>query len=189
MVDNNKLISNVNCFMFNFSLSYKLVEGLNLNNCFGVDVYFDCCFYCEVIGIIGIFLIGCIYEDNINNCQFNNDIILIYIKQLNDINLDFMVGNQINDCVVDCIFIQGVNLVVLDFFDLLNVVIIIINQNNSQCCLIGVYVLVMVGYKSFLYLMVIGCNDWLSILLKDSCSYFYFSVFGSFVFIDVFEGL
>ena len=188
-VDNNKLTSNVNRFMPNFSLSYKLAEGLNLNNRFGADVYFDRRLYREVIGTIGTFPTGRIYEDNINNRQFNNDITLTYTKQLNDINLDLMVGNQINDRAVDRIFTQGVNLAVPDFFDLSNAATITTNQNNSQRRLIGAYASATVGYKSFLYLTVTGRNDWSSTLPKDSRSYFYPSVSGSFVLTDAFEGL
>ncbi len=188
-VDNNKLTSNVNRFLPNFSLSYEIAEGLSLNNRFGADVYFDRRLYREVIGTIGTFPTGRIYEDNINNRQFNNDITLTYTKQLDNINLDFLVGNQINDRATDRIFTQGVNLAVPEFFDLSNAATITTNQNNTQRRLIGAYASATVGYKNFLYVTVTGRNDWSSTLPKDNRSYFYPSISGSFILTDAIASL
>lgn len=188
-VDQNRLVSNVNRFLPNFNVSYKIMEGLRLTNRFGADVYFDRRLYREVIGTIGTFPTGRIYEDNINNRQFNNDITLNYNRQFNDINLDVLVGNQINDRATDRIFTQGVNLAVPDFFDLSNAATITTSQSNSQRRLIGAYASATVGYKSFLYLTVTGRNDWSSTLPKNNRSYFYPSISGSFILTDAFSSL
>lgn len=189
LVDNNRLTSAVNRFLPNFNLSYEIAPGLKLTNRFGADLYTDRRLYREVIGTIGTFPTGRIYEDNINSREFNNDVVLSYTKQVNDISMDFLIGNQINDRGSDRIFTQGVNLAVPEFFDITNAATITATQNNTQRRLIGAYASATFGYKSFLYLTMTGRNDWSSTLPKESRSYFYPSVASSFILTDAIKSL
>lgn len=56
----------------------------------------------------------------------------------------------------------------------------IFNKEN-----VGVYGLVSLGYKDFLYLDVTGRNDWTSTLTSENRSFFYPSVSGSFIFSEI----
>ncbi len=188
-VDNNNLTSKVNRFLPSLSVSLELADGLRLINRLGADVYTDNRRYQEAIGTVGTFPTGRVYEDNINYRQFNNDIVLQYSKNTGDFNLDFMVGNQVNERASDRIFTQGVELSVPNFYDLSNASTLSSVQDNSMRRLIGLYGSATVGYRSFLYLTVTGRNDWTSTLPKGNNSYFYPSVSGSFIVTDAFTAL
>ncbi|MCB0637150.1 MAG: TonB-dependent receptor, partial [Lewinella sp.] len=189
LVDNNQLSSDVNRFLPSLNISFQLADGLKLINRTGADIYSDRRLYREVIGTLGTYPSGRVYEDNINYRQINNDLVLQYNRRFEHFDLDFIVGNQINDLASDRIYTQGVTLSVPDFFDLSNASTITTSQNNSQRRLIGLYGSASIGYKSFLYLTVTGRNDWASTLPKSNRSYFYPSVSGSFVVTDAFPSL
>lgn len=189
LVDNNGLGSTVNRVLPNLNVTYKFNDWLSLTNRVGTDYYTDRRLYREVVGTLGTFPTGRVYEDVITYQQVNNDLVLQANKRFNNFDLDVVVGSQINDQRTDRLFTQGVSLSVLDFFNLANASSITVVQNKAQERLVGAYASVSLGYRSFLYLTATGRNDWASTLPKESRSYFYPSISGSFIATDAFEGL
>ena len=189
LVDNNGQSSKVNRFLPNLAVTYKLTPWLSLSNRFGADVYTDRRLYQEVKGTLGTFPTGRAYEDAISYQQFNNDLVLQMSKRFETIGLDVIVGNQVNTQNTDRLFTQGVNLSVLDFFNLSNAATLSVVQNKSQRRLIGVYGSATIDYNSFLYLTLTARNDWSSTLPLDGNSFFYPSVSGSFVLTEAVSSL
>lgn len=189
LVDNNGLTSGVNRFLPNVNLSYEIANGLKVINRFGADIYHDRRVYKEVIGTVGSFPSGRVYEDNINYQQFNNELMLQYTTRFNDFDVDVFVGNQINERRRDRIYTQGVTLSIPDFFDLSNASTISTVPNNSLRRLIGAYASATVGYKNYLYLTATARNDWSSTLPKTNRSYFYPSISASAILTDAIEAL
>ena len=189
VVDNNGLRSNINRFLPNVNFSLQIAEGLKLINRLGADIYSDHRYYREVIDTKGSFPTGRVYEDNINYHQFNNDLILTYVKAYDNFDFDVLIGHNVNQQSTDRIFTQGTNLSVPNFFDLSNASTISTTPNNSKRRLVGAYAAATIGYKNYLYLTLTARNDWSSTLLEDNRSFFYPSVSGSFILSDAIESL
>ncbi len=189
VVDNNGMGSNVNRFLPNINLSYEITPNLTLSNRAGADIYTDHRDYREVIGTVGTFPTGRVYEDYINYRQFNNDIVLQYRKRLDRFGLDVLVGNQINERRTDRLYTQGISLSAPDFFNLSNAASLSTVENLTHQRLIGVYGQATVDYRNFLYLTLTARNDWSSTLPVDNRSYFYPSIAGSLVLTDAISSL
>ena len=62
-----------------------------------------------------------------------------------------------------------------------------VSDNLSKRRIMGILGEATFGYKDFLYIAFTGRNDWSSTLPKDSRSYFYPAISGSFIFTDAFN--
>ncbi len=189
LVDNNGMRSDVNRFLPNIQISYEIAPNLKLTNRAGADIYSDRRSYREVIGTLGTFPTGRVYEDVINYRQYNNDLVLQYNRRFKDFGLDLLLGNQVNERRTDRLFTQGINLSAPDFFNLSNAASLSTVENTEQQRLIGVYGQATVDYRNFLYLTLTARNDWSSTLPVDSRSYFYPSIAGSFVLTEALSSL
>ena len=130
-----------------------------------------------------------IYDD-IFYRQFNQDIFGVYTKDLNeDINLRFLVGNQINTINTDNRNIRAEDLITPEFYNLINHTNTNIFPTNTetQRRLIGVYSQLGLSYRNWLFLELQGRNDWSSTLSLDNNSYFYPAASVGFVFTDAFD--
>ncbi|MCP2042207.1 SusC/RagA family TonB-linked outer membrane protein [Pontibacter sp. HSC-36F09] len=130
-----------------------------------------------------------IYDD-IFYSQFNQDIFGVYTKDLNeDINLRFLVGNQINAIKTDNRNIRAEDLITPEFYNLINHTNTNIFPTNTetQRRLVGVYSQLGLSYRNWLFLELQGRNDWSSTLALDNNSYFYPAASVGFVFTDAFD--
>ena len=108
-------------------------------------------------------------------------------KQFGDIDLNLLLGAQLDDTKIDSNYKMAWNFSVPDFFSYANT-----TTNNkqfrhalSQKRLAGLFGEFRASWKNMLYLTVTGRNDWTSTLPKANRSYFYPSVSGSFVFSEL----
>lgn len=189
VVDNNGMESNVNRFLPNLTLNYKITDWLTLTNRLGADVYTDERFYKEAIGTFGDFLGGRVYEDVITYNQVNNDVILQATKRFGDFGLSALIGSQVNDIRTKRTYTQGVSLDIPGFYNLSNASVITASTRLTQQRLIGVYSQVSADYKNMAFITATARNDWSSTLPIDNNSFFYPSISGSLVLTDAVPAL
>ena len=184
LVDNNGTESQVNRYLVNISGKYKINDWLSISNRFGTDTYTETRDYVEVKGTHGSFPDGRYYQDINTYKQLNNDFMIQASKRFGDFGVDGLIGTQVNDIMSNRLFTQGVDLSIKGYNNIANGANVTSVQYFSQRRLIGLYAQGNVDYKNIAFLTVTARNDWSSTLPKDSNSFFYPSVSGSFVFSD-----
>ncbi len=197
LLENNRNNNKVDRVTGNFALTYKPIEGLDITERIGGDVFSDRRYQrfakYEYVPIDPLYVdndwvaVGRYSEDIINYSFINHDLIATYTRNLTpDVNLRVLAGNNIRKTVSNRTFAQtnpSTGLVVAGLYTLSNSDGPIDAASTIQeNFLMGFYGEVGVSYKDLLFLNVTGRNDWSSTLPRANRSFFYPSVSGSFVF-------
>jgi TonB-linked SusC/RagA family outer membrane protein len=168
---------------------YKINDWLSANIRAGSDFYVENRFQQFKKGTIDYAVMqnGGFYDDRFKKSISNIDAMLVGNKKLsNNFSLTSTLGYNYfrntywkSNTEVDGLLIP----------DLYNVSFAanppIVSSSRSAKEIVGIYGLVSLGYKDFLYLDVTGRNDISSTLPSDNRSYFYPSVSGSFIFSEL----
>ncbi len=181
-VDNAKTSQNTDRFLGNMAFTYEFNDWINLTYRLGLDTYTELNAYGQNRGGIDGPVLGILRTSSVRNTIWNHDLILSADRDITeDLNLKATLGaNTRRDTFAqDGVESQG-QLVfgVLEHFNFttpstvnsfsgLN-----INQNFEEN-LVGIYLDATLGYKDFLYLNVVGRNDWSSTLEQENNSLFY----------------
>lgn len=181
-VANSRSTQNTDRFLGNMSLSYKINDWIDLTYRMGLDTYTELNLYGQNRGGVDGPVLGILRTSSVRNSIWNHDLILSMQKDLSEeFNLKVIAGaNSRRDTFArDGLESQG-QLVfgVLEHFNFttpssinsfsgLN-----INRNVEEN-LAGLYVDASLSYKDFLYLNVVGRNDWSSTLERENNSLFY----------------
>ncbi|MEK6154435.1 SusC/RagA family TonB-linked outer membrane protein [Flavobacteriaceae bacterium 3-367] len=200
-VANSKAAQLTDRFLGNMGLTYELNDWMNLTYRLGLDTYTEFNSYGQNRGGVDGPTLGILRTISVRNTIWNHDLILSADKDLSeDFNLKATLGaNSRRDVYAqDGIESQG-QLVfgVLEHFNFTtpssansftrtgspN-----LNQNFEEN-LVGIYLDATLGYKDFLYLNVVGRNDWSSTLERENNSLFYPGASISFVPTSAFESI
>lgn len=133
-------------------------------------------------------------ESDLNELQFNNDLIAQYTTDLSkDIGLTLLAGNNIRYYQVESlsgdIDPTTSGLVIPGFYNFQNAQgPIIVGNSTIQQATVGAYGDFKLNYKKSLFLEMTGRNDWSSTLSPGFRSYFYPSVNASWVFTENMHG-
>lgn len=179
----------VNRFIGSVNFSYDFADWLKVSYRVGMDTYSDDKNMVRPISSVNTTnRLGDIYEIRINNKDFNSDLLFTgNVKLQDDLNLNFLVGNNVYEMLYDRVFVQGDGLSVGGFNDISNAVTVTANNLTNRKRTIGVFGELSFDYKDTYYLTVTGRNDWSSTLPKGANSFFYPSVSGSVIFSNFLE--
>jgi TonB-linked SusC/RagA family outer membrane protein len=185
----------------NFTLTYKPIEGLDITERVGADIFsdrrqqrfskFNYIPYDPFYEPNHWAYNGRYSEDLYNFSLFNHDLIATYTRNItNDLGFKVLVGNNFRKTTTNNVFAstnESAGLIVRGLYNL--------NNSNGpvdavstlrENTIIGLYGEANFSYKDMLFLGVTGRNDWSSTLPVDNRSFFYPSVNGSFVFSQLF---
>ncbi len=181
-VENSKTSQNTDRFLGNMAFTYEFNDWINLTYRMGLDTYTELNSYGQNRGGIDGPVLGILRTSSVRNTIWNHDLILSADKDITeDLNLKATLGaNSRRDTFAqDGVESQG-QLVfgVLEHFNFTTPSTVNsfsgINMNqNFEENLVGIYLDATLGYKDFLYLNVVGRNDWSSTLEQENNSLFY----------------
>ncbi len=175
----------------NFSVDYKLAEGLILTGRIGNDYFGENRKEVWPDGSVGIGVTqGGRFNINerVNN-EFNADLFLNFDRQLSeDFRVDGLVGANYFNRTYRFQGMAAAELTVPDLFTIGNVSgTPTTSMFNSEIVSNSVFGSLNVGFRNYLFLNATGRNDWSSTLPEGAWSYFYPSVGLGFVFTEAFD--
>ncbi|USD26166.1 SusC/RagA family TonB-linked outer membrane protein [Flagellimonas marinaquae] len=197
-VANSKTSQETDRFTGNISMSYALNDWMNLTYRVGLDTYTELNSYGQNRGGVDGPTLGILRTSSVRNSIWNHDLILSAEKRLSDdFNLTATLGaNSRRDTFAqDGIESQG-QLVfgVLEHYNFTTPSSvnsfsgIDLNQNFEEN-LVGIYLDATLSYKDWMYLNVVGRNDWSSTLERENNSLFYPGASVSFIPTTAFPSL
>lgn len=197
-VANSKTSQETDRFTGNVSMSYALNDWMNLTYRVGLDTYTELNSYGQNRGGVDGPTLGILRTSSVRNSIWNHDLILSAEKRLSDdLNLTATLGaNSRRDTFAqDGIESQG-QLVfgVLEHYNFTTPSSvnsfsgIDLNQNFEEN-LVGIYLDATLSYKDWMYLNVVGRNDWSSTLERENNSLFYPGASVSFIPTTAFPSL
>lgn len=200
-VDNVKTSQDTDRFIGNTSISYEINDFMNLSYRLGLDTYTELNSYGQNKGGVDGQPLGLLRTRTVRNTIWNHDLILSADKNLTEnLNLKAILGvNARRDTFnSDGIESQG-QLVfgVLEHFNFTtpspqNSFVRVGNNNLAQTFeenLLGAYLDLTFGYEDWIYVNLVGRNDWSSTLEKENNSLFYPGASVSFVPTAIFDGI
>lgn len=197
-VANAKTSQNTDRFLGNMSLSYVINDWLNLSYRMGLDTYTELNSYGQNKGGVDGPTLGILRTSSVRNSIWNHDLVLSANKDLTEnLNLQATLGaNSRRDTFAQDGLESTGQLVfgVLEHYNFTTPSSINsfstnnINQDFEEN-LVGIYLDATFGYKDYLYLNVVGRNDWSSTLERENNSLFYPGASISFVPTTAIAGL
>ncbi|MFT0714467.1 SusC/RagA family TonB-linked outer membrane protein [Flagellimonas lutimaris] len=181
-VANSKTSQETDRFTGNVSMSYAINDWMNLTYRVGLDTYTELNSYGQNRGGVDGPTLGILRTTSVRNSIWNHDLLLSADKNLSeDLNLKATLGaNSRRDTYAqDGIESQG-QLVfgVLEHYNFTTPSSVNsfsgsnLNQNFEEN-LVGIYLDATLSYKDFVYLNMVGRNDWSSTLERENNSLFY----------------
>lgn len=207
LLENYNNYNDVNRIMGNFNVTYKPLEWLTVVERIGLDNYTDRrrsespkYDFSPADNTTGNYSTGNRQSNNgkyrVDQYNVNEIVHDLMVTATHDFNEDwsgsFMVGNNIrqrnSSNNVTATNASG-GMIDPTWFNLgnSNGPLDLIEDSWSQRRLVGVYGDLNISYKNYLYLQATARNDWSSTLPKETNSFFYPSVSGSFVFSELLE--
>jgi len=185
LAENNGNYSHVNRFIVNQSLTYEINPNFSIVDRVGLDAYTDLREDQVNVGTRGTPK-GRMYTSTIRNSQVNNDLLLVFNKDLsNDFRVSAILGNNINSRTLKQDLLVGTDLNIPDFFDISNASAVQGYEIDQVIRSTSVFGQANLEYKGMLFLNLTGRNDWSSTLPSTDRSFFYPSAALGFVFTEL----
>jgi TonB-linked SusC/RagA family outer membrane protein len=129
---------------------------------------------------------GEIKEDNYNKREIESSLLLTLAHQIGtDFSVKAILGHDVNQRTTRRQGYDGKVIMVPGVYDINNTRdLVTLNGGLSQRRLYAVFADVSLSYKTWLFLNLVGRNDWSSTLPKANQSYFYPAISTSFIFTD-----
>jgi TonB-linked SusC/RagA family outer membrane protein len=176
----NRYRDEINRFIGNVGLDFRLNSWLNFNYKIGTDVYSTFTHGYDQIGARGgantsANAVGGIRETRANYRSINSNAYLIGNKKLGNWNITGIVGNEFTQVYTNFAQLDGKGIIVRDFEQLANTTTFSPAPGNSSAKsrIIGLYGDFSFGYKNIFTFNVTGRNDWASVFKPGLNSYFY----------------
>ncbi|MFY7918640.1 MAG: SusC/RagA family TonB-linked outer membrane protein, partial [Chryseotalea sp.] len=189
-LERNKYTDEVNRIIGHINLTYDFADWISASYKIGTDAYTQRIKTVDAIGARGqanhaVGGVGAIGDRMIYNQETSSYFNLNINKEINDLKITAVLGNEINIRVGQDNGFFGSNTNTPGFD-------IITDAANFQPIagsrfrrnLIGIYADVQLNYKNWAYVGLTGRNDWSSTFKKGNNSYFYPSVTSSFILTD-----
>ncbi|NJI76337.1 SusC/RagA family TonB-linked outer membrane protein [Sphingobacterium kitahiroshimense] len=182
----NRNGNTVDRFLGTYTLTYKPVDWITINNNFGADVYTEKRSQHVRKGTAG-FMNGRFINFDLLSKQFNDDLMATFEQNnlVDNFKFKLIVGGNINERTTQSTNVEAVGLTIDQLWNYTNAASKTPTLGYSKRRLLGAYGNLSVSYKDFLYLDVTGRNDWTSTLPIENRSYFYPSVSGAFIFSEL----
>ncbi len=181
-VANAKTSQNTDRFLGSMSLGYDFNEWLNLTYRVGLDTYTELNSYGQNKGGVNGPALGILRTTAVRNSIMNHDLILSSDKNLTeDLNLKVTLGaNSRRDVYAQDGLESTGQLVfgVLEHYNFttpssINSFSTLNMAQNFEENLVGLYLDATLGFKDYIYLNMVGRNDWSSTLERENNSLFY----------------
>ncbi|WP_103029696.1 SusC/RagA family TonB-linked outer membrane protein [Salinibacter altiplanensis] len=182
------LASDVDRFIGAATFTYQPIEWLTLKERIGVDRYDDN--RKEKINAgTSAEPNGSTFDQTIRRRQIDSDFTVTADRQVtDDLNVNFLVGNNIRKRTFNSLEVIGTDINVRDFFNISNFNTLDRGQFQNEEVLIGAYGDLSLNYNDYAYLSITGRNDWSSTLPEENRSFFYPSANLSFIFTEALSG-
>ncbi|NUQ25035.1 MAG: SusC/RagA family TonB-linked outer membrane protein [Saprospiraceae bacterium] len=184
----NRYSSALNRVFGNITLSYDVTPWLNLTAKGGVNTYSEARRNNVRPGGVAD-PNGAVWTDDLTNTEVDfNYIATVTTDITEDIDIRALVGLNHNQRDFNRRFVTGDNVISTGLYTLDGTSTQIVgNDFRRKQRLYALYADVQLGFKDYLYVGLVGRNDWSSTLPKSSQSYFYGGGNVSFVFTDAFD--
>jgi hypothetical protein len=182
---NNLYESNVNRVYGNITAAYDVTEWFNVTLKGGVNTYHE--FRRDVIRPGGIFFpTGGVTTDDLVNTEQDYNLIMTFSKDFSeDFSFRALAGINANERNYSRRTIGGANVITASLLKTNATSTQIVARDFDRLRrLIGVYADLSLAYKDYLFLNVVGRNDWSSTLPQGANNYFYPGASLSFVLSD-----
>ena len=197
-IDNVRTSQDVDRFNGTTTVAYQVNDWLNLSYRLGLDTYTELNFYGQNRGAVDGDVTGLLRTSAVRNTIWNHDVILSADRDLSeDLNLKVILGANSRRDIFQRDGLESTGQLVfgvLRHFNFTNQssinslsgAQIAFDSEDNQA---GVYLDATLGYKDYLFLNVVGRNDWTSTLESANNSLFYPGASISFVPTDAFENI
>ena len=183
----NPFTDDVNRILGNTYITYRPLDWLDVTYRVGIDQYTD--------SRKQIFAVGSNQPDNAPGGEINeniqrykefySDLLITARRELNeDLNLNVILGNNLNNRFSSDQYLRGRDLAIPDFYNMSNASNLYASSGTSRVKTAALYLNAELSYKSMLYLNVTGRNEWASTFGTAKSSFFYPSANASFVFTE-----
>lgn len=182
----NRNSNKVDRFVGTYTLTYKPLDWITINNNLGGDIYTEKRSSVTRKGTAGT-TNGAFTNTDIFQRQINNDF-LVTLDQNNlvdDFKFKLVVGGNINERSSESTVVSATDLTIDQLYTYSNAAKSVPTLGFSKKRSVSALAAFSTSYKDFLYLDITGRNDWSSTLPLANRSYFYPSVSGSFVFSEL----
>ena len=171
----SSLNDDVNRVIGNIGFNYKPAPWFELDYKVGNDYYNDSRVRSVPAGTdVGSQVGGFIIEEQVNYRELTSNLYARFSKKINDdFGSSLTLGHNVTDIKFARNNTRGEGFSLENFYDLSNTSNVFASKNESIQRLVGVYGVLSLDYKNFLYLDLTGRNDWSSTLPKDNRSFFY----------------
>ncbi|MGN7783378.1 SusC/RagA family TonB-linked outer membrane protein [Niabella sp. 22666] len=190
---NNPLTSNVMRFVGQVKIGYDVLPWMNVSYRVGADYYTDRRKKISAIGSTAAGGTGQVIEDIFWRSELNGDL-LIDMKQNkifgSDIDATLLLGQNINQRVLQNPFITSSGLALANFYNVSNGSNFNgTGESSSKRRVVGHFGQLGLGYKGFLNTEFTARLDQASTLPKANNTYLYYSAGGSFIVTEAFKNL
>jgi TonB-linked SusC/RagA family outer membrane protein len=185
----NTITTNTDRTVAGINLDYNINSWLNLAYSLGMNNIQLNRREVTDIGSRAAATTGEIKEDTYNKREIESSLLLTLAHQLgNDFSIKAILGHNVNQRTTKRQAYDGKVIMVPGIYNILNTrdVVTIATDPFVQRRLYAVFADVSLSYKTWLFLNLVGRNDWSSTLPKANRSYFYPAISTSFIFTEAF---
>jgi len=184
--EHNQIITGVNRTVANVNFAYSFNDNINMRYQLGINKYDLSRLQITDIGSRAAAGNGRVINEDYDSEEIESTLTLNFNYDLTkDLNLDFTLGNNVNQRSNHDKQFTGTNLITPDIFTVFNAANVIADFDDTQKRrLVGVFGALGLNYKNYLFLNATARNDWSSTLPISNNSFLYPSVSSSIVFTD-----
>lgn len=182
----NQIITDVNRTVANVNFAYDFNSHINMKYQLGVNKYDLARKEITDKGSRAAAGLGRVKTEDYSSEEIESTLVLNFNYDLNkDLNLNFLIGNNVNQQSFHDVGYTGTNLIADGIFTVNNTANVVSDFDLiSRKRIVGVFGDLGLNYKDYLFLNVTARNDWSSTLPKEDNSFLYPSVNTSFIFTD-----
>ncbi|UXP34145.1 SusC/RagA family TonB-linked outer membrane protein [Reichenbachiella agarivorans] len=185
----NPFTSDVNRFLGNIYLDYKISDNFNFTYRLGSDVYSDNRKSVFAISSQGDDFggLGQINENRIGSTELYGDGILSYRGKVGEkLTVNARLGHNFRIGTSDNVFARGRMMTIPNFYNLNNTSDLYASQSESEIRSQALFGELSFDYGNWFYLSLTGRNEWSSTFELENNSFFYPSASASVVFTELF---
>ena len=185
----NQIISSVNRTVANVNFSYDFNDHINARYQLGINKYDLGRVEITDKGSRAAAGIGQVRTQDYDSEEIESTFLVTFNYDLaQDLNLNLLVGNNVNQKSTHDVGYTGTGLIADDIFTIKNTANVTADFNDTtRKRIVGVFGDMGLNYKDYLFLNATARNDWSSTLPKNGNSFLYPSVSSSFIFTDAFD--
>lgn len=184
--EHNQIITNVNRTVSNVSLQYNFNSHLSARYQLGINKYVLNRVEITDKGSRAAAGLGQVRTEDFSSEEIESTLVFTYNHDLGkDLNLNVLLGNNVNQFSTLDIGYTGTGLIADDIFTINNTSNVVSDFNiSTRKRIVGVFTDIGLNFKDYAFLNITARNDWSSTLPKDNNRFLYPSVSASLIFTD-----